>query len=243
MLAIALLIATCCLFIQETVGLEAIVALKTTDAVDIQALKNVPGVSSVYRVMPFLFWSPDGKGGELNHPWNYVVVGSGLKDGAAQDAMMSQVSGMDFVELFAGYKLSVPFGFGADKLNDIIKKADPKHFVKRPMKQASPKPYCPTIDLKKGDKLKLIAFQRMGEKDAATRMANELMLKIFPPLGLSYKYAGNVDSSRFWKLVSITDWVDTATWCEYVQSQWAKDAGPMFAKAFNAVADALAVEV
>jgi len=243
MLVIALLIATLCPFIQETVALEALVALKTTDAVDIKALKNVPGVSSVYRVMPFFFFSPDERGRELNHPWNYIVVGSGLKDGAAQDAMMSQVSGMDFVELFAGYRLSAPSSFGADKLNDIIKKADPKHFVKRPMKPASPKPDCPTIDLKKGEKLKLIGMQRNGEKDAVAKMANELLLKVFPPLGVSYKYTGQVDSSRFWNFITIMDWVDTATWCEYGQSQWAKDAEAMFAKALEGVAQALAVEV
>merc|ERR1719285_910771 len=157
--------------------------------------------------------------------------------------MMSEVSGMDFVELFAGHRLSVPRGVGADELNDIIKKADPKHFVKRPMKPVSPKPYCPTIDLKKGEKLKLIWFQRNREMDAAAKMAHELLLKIFPPLGISYQYVGQVDSSRVWNYLNIMDWVDTATWCEYLQSQWVRDRAPMFGKAYNGAAEALAVEV
>ena len=122
MSGIALLIFVCSIFIQNTVALEAIVALKTTDAVDIKALKNVAGVSSVYRVKPLWFFSFDKKGQELNHAFNYVVVGKGLKDAAAQDALMSEVSGMDFVKLFAGYRLSPrPDGIDADKLNDMMK--------------------------------------------------------------------------------------------------------------------------
>jgi hypothetical protein len=238
-----LLIASC-VFIQTTNALEAIVALKTTKSVDIKALKNVAGVAAVYRLGPEgWFYSVDGRGTELQHPWNFVVVGNGFKDKSAQEAFLSEVSGMSFVELYAGYRLSVSSLYDADKLNKMMKKADPKHFVKRPMKAASPLPDCRVIDLKKGERLILMSMSRTDKTKAAMKMARELVLRGFPPLGVSYKYVGEVDSSEVWEDFSIMDFIDVKTWCEHVQSQFAKDIGPIFARAMKAVAGGLVVQV
>merc|ERR1711931_374453 len=242
MSAIVFLILGCSLFIQNTVALEAFVALKTTDGVDIKALKNVVGVSVVYRVKGLAFWSD--KGQELNHEWNYVVMGKGLKDGAAQDAFMSQVSGMDFVELFAGYRLSTRTGVDARAFNQIIKKADPKHFVERPMTPQSPKPDCTiTFDLKKGETSKLITIDRNGDMKILAKLHKELFSSIFPSLGWFYKYTGMVDSSQVWDSVSIIDVHDIPTFCEYLQSQWLKEAGPRYAGVSKGIAINMAVEV
>lgn len=240
----SVLVLACSVFIQTTAALEAIVALKTTDAVDIQALKDIVGVDAVYRFGPASwFYSVDGRGKELQHPFNYIVVGKGFKDEAAQEAFLSEVSGMSFVELYAGYRLSDPSFHSADKLNTIMKKADPKHFVKRPMKAASPLPDCPTIDLKKGERLIFVQMNRKGDGKAWTKMFGELIFRGFPPLRVSYKYVGLVDSSDVWDDVWIMDFVDVKTWCEYAQSQFAKDLGPIFALAFKGVAAGLAAQV
>lgn len=243
MLAIAVLIIASKLLVQNTVALEAVVALKTTNAVDIRALKNVTGSSSVYRVKPIYFVSLDGKGQELNHQWNYVVFGTGFKDGASQDAFISEISAMHFVELFAGYRLSAPAALSTDKLNDIIKNADPKHFVKRPMKPATPKPPCPTVDLKKGETLKMIGISRNGDQAQSAKLGQELLLRVFPSLRWLYTYLAQVDSGKVWDYAAIMDLHDTTTWCEYFQSQWVQDADKKYPKAMKGVADFFAIEV
>jgi len=224
MLLITLLIVACSVLIQNTVALDALIFLKTTDAVDIQALKNVAGVSSVVKYTGVgFFWSADGKGDELKHEWNYMVGGSGFKDKAAQEAFLAKISGMGFVELYAGYRLSTSPDFDADYINDMIKKADPKHFVKRPMKAASPKPECPKFDLKKGERLIEVALLRTVDKKIVEKIYHEYITKVFPALHVSWKYEGQADSSDVWDEVLAIDWGNAETFCEYFQSQFAKD--------------------
>merc|ERR1711962_67480 len=229
---------------NEDATLEATVFLKTTDAVDIKALKNIAGVSSVYRLGPhFLFMSIDEKGQGLNHQWNYAVVAKGLKDSADQDRFMSEVSGMDFVELFAGYRLSVRPDQDAERINSYIKQADPKHFVKRPMRPASPRPPCPAMHLKEGERLKIISMRRVGDIRSAMKAGHDVILTIFPALKVSYNYIGSVDSSQVWNTFDVVDWDDVATFCEYIQSQWVKDMPKKYPNLSKGFAAGLAVEV
>jgi len=229
----------------EAASLEAAIVLKTTDAVDVQALKQITGVTAVYRLAQSaeFFWSPDGRGKEMEHKWNYAVIGNGFKDTEAQDAFLSEVSGMSFVELYAGYRSSVPKGFSADELNDMMKKADPKHFVKRPMEKATPAPDCVKFDLKKGERLVELSITRFGDQKALEKFSIDLHSHVFPALGVTYKSLGSVDSSDAWDQFAVMDWVDAATFCEYMQSQWAKDGGKKYYSAFKANAAAFGVEV
>jgi len=229
----------------KAASLEAGIVLKTTGAVDIQALKHVTGVTAVYRLDPSVafFWSPDGRGKEMEHRWNYFVIGNGFEDTAAQDAFLAEVSGMSFVELYAGYRSSVPKGFSADQLNDMMKKADPKHFVKRPMEKATPAPDCPKFDLKKGERLVELSISRFGDQKSLEKFSFDLLQHVFPALGVTYKAIGQVDSSDAWDQFAVMDWVDSATFCEYMQSQWAKDGGKIYASAFKANAASFGVEV
>lgn len=238
---IILLVIGCTVLVQNSVALEAFVALKTTDAVDIQELKAVAGVSAVYKVNPFAFWSVDGKGKELENEWNYVVTGKGFKDEAAQNSFMSEISGKSFVELFAGYRMS--HEFDAADLNAMMKKADPKHFVKRPMKPTQPKPDCPSIDMKPGQKLFIMSFVRQGDEGTFNNLTKQFFYQLFPGLKVTYAYVGQVDSTDAWESFSILDWVDQATWCEYVQSQWVNDRASVFYSAYRGSASALAVKV
>jgi len=228
--------------------LEAVVVLKTTDTVDIETLKNVVGVTSVYRLGFGLMWTIDGKGQELNHTFNYAVVGKGLKDEADQDRLMSEVSGMDFVELFSGYRLSVRPEQDVDKFNDYIKKADPKHFVKRPATPATPKPPCITMPLKKGERLKFLQMGRLGEdRKKIEKENNELFTAVLPAFKMFYNYVGAVDSSQVWDFFAVQDLTDNETFCEWAQSQYAKEFvirySPIYPDISKGFASAFAVEV
>jgi len=229
---------------SENPTLEATVFLKTTGSVDIAALKNIAGVSSVYKFGPhFLFMSIDEKGQELKHQWNYAVVAKGLKDAADQDRLMSEVSGMDFVELFAGYRLSVLPGQDAERVNQHIKQADPKHFVNRPMTAASPKPPCPGIPLKEGERLKIVSMRRVGDIRSAMKAGRDVILTVFPALKVSYNYIGQVDSSQVWNTFDVVDWNNVETFCEYIQSQWVRDMPKKYPNLSKGFAAGLAVEV
>jgi len=227
----------------KAASLEAGIVLKTTDAVDIQALKQITGVTAVYKLSIGFFWSPDGRGKEMDHNWNYFVMGNGFKDAYAQDAFLSEVSGMSFVELYVGYRSSVPKGFSADELNDMMKKADPKHFVKRPMEKATPAPDCPKFDLQKGERLVELSISRFGDMKIMEKLGADLLSHVFPALGVTYKAIGQVDSSDAWDQFAVMDWADSATFCEYMQSQWAKDGGKKYSTAFKANAASFGVEV
>ena len=60
---------------------------------------------------------------------------------------------------------------------------------------------------------------------------------------------GEVDASQcsgipiVWQWFAVTDVVDADTWCEYMQSQWAKDLGTKFPWAIVGLAVGLGVEV
>ena len=58
------------------------------------------------------------------------------------------------------------------------------------MKAASPKPECPTFDLKEGERLKVISLETATDSEVARKLGMELFLTIFPPLGATYKYIG-----------------------------------------------------
>merc|ERR1712168_339335 len=235
----ALLITALSVLIPTCVALDAVVLVKTTDAVDIQELKNVAGVSGVYRMGKVgFFWSLDGRGQELNHIWNYTIVGKGFIDSSSQDEFLSEISGMSFVERYVGYKLKT-YKFDADYINDIIKKADPKHFVKRPMKAASPKPDCE----RPGERPIQMAMVRIGDEKVLLNSTGEFITKVAPALHLSYKYHGRVESSNVWDYLDVIDWVDSNTWCEYAQSQYARDANWKYAGSVKGVAVGFGVEV
>ena len=70
----------------------------------------------------------------------------------------------------------------------LFQNADPKHFVKRPMKAASPKPPClgSGMQVKKGESLKVISMVRIGDGKIMMQKGRELVMKVFPALKASY---------------------------------------------------------
>jgi len=240
---VLLLIGSCTLLPNIDASLEATVYVKS-DAADIRALKNVAGVSAVYKIKPLAWWSVDKKGQELNQLFTHVVVGKGLKDAAAQNKLISDVATLDFVQTSVGYRLNVDERFGVAKLNEWIKKANPKFFVKRPMKAASPKPPCLRMDLKEGQTLKVMTIARRGDMRMMEKMGRELLMRIFPALKASYTFIGQVDASHksVWNDFTIMDYIDNDAWCEYAQSQYGKDFPRKFPNVFKGMGVALAVE-
>ena len=131
MSSIVFLVIGCCFIVPKIdASLQSTVFLKTTGAVDIKALKNVAGVSTVYRVKPLYFYSVDEKGEELNRKWNYIVVGKDLKDAEAQNKFISDVGSMDFVKLHTGYRLSDHPQFSTEMVNGLMKVYIAPHFFK-----------------------------------------------------------------------------------------------------------------
>ena len=80
-------------------------------------------MSSVYYTEPIFFFTSDENGKELQNDWNYVVIGSGLESSEAQDKLISDVGGLDFVKTYAGYRVTSGGDGGLDAagLNKIMK--------------------------------------------------------------------------------------------------------------------------
>ena len=83
----------------------------------------VAGVSKVYYNKPLFLFTSDENGKELQNEWNYVVVGEDLKSSEAQDKLISDVGGLDFVKTYAGYRLTSggKGGWNAATLNKVMK--------------------------------------------------------------------------------------------------------------------------
>merc|ERR1712062_201832 len=223
---VSLALAQC---VHQSDALEAVVFVKTTYTKGmVEAFKNVPGVTNVYYAKSLFLFMDGDKGKELKDEWNYVVLGKDLKDTAAQDEVITGVGKLSFVANYAGYRLKTNPHGDAATLNAIMKKADPAHFVKRPMKPQFPKPDCARMHLGKGDKMKLIQLQVINNGEMAERMGREMILRLFPSLKAQYDYIGGVEKSEcsgiphIWQSFIVMDFVDNDTWCEYTQSQWAK---------------------
>lgn len=247
---LALLCMGCSLLVQHLDALEAVVFVKASYTKGmIEAIKNVNGVTNVYYTKPLFIFTGDEKGNEVKDEWNYVVLGKDLKDVAAQDKLISEVGNLTFVKNYAGYRLRTLPNQNADALNTIMKNADPAHFVKRPMKPATPKPDCSYIHLAKGERLKMIQLNRSGDKKMLEKMGHEWLLTVFPALKGSYDYVGGVDASQcsgipiVWDGFGVTDFVDVDTFCEYTQSQWVKDIQVKYPGVFKGLGIGIGVEV
>lgn len=92
-----------------------------------------------------------------------------------------------------------------------FKKADPAHFIKRPLKPASPTPDCINMRMVKGERLKFIQMVRYKKgkdiDEIKRRMSRDWLLKIFPALKGSYNYAGKLFHVRSFTLrIVIMEW-------------------------------------
>merc|ERR1712168_1453473 len=120
-----------------------------------------------------------------------------------------------------------------------IKKSDPKHFVKRPMKAASPKPDCERPEERPIE----MVMVRIGDEKVLHNTTGEFITKVAPALHVSYKYHGQVESSNVWDYFEVIDWVDSNTWCEYRQSEYARYANWKSARAMKGIAVGFGVKV
>lgn len=65
------------------------------------------------------------------------------------------------------------------------------------MKAASPKPPCARVELKEGQRLKLMTIARNGDAQVIERMSRELLMRVYPALKASYTFIGKSSIQGF----------------------------------------------
>jgi len=247
----AILFFICACFTAVTLADDAVVVIKASDAVDVQALKNVAGTSAVYRVKRLNFYSNpvyqgryDPRGEYMTTQWNYLVLGKGFTTKQAKTTFKNAVKALDFVEVACDISLTVNPHFNHEDMNDVMANASPSNFVERPMERGMDVA-CDKVTIDGiGDdgRALVIHFSKYGDERELKKYAGNLLRKVFPALGAKYLYSA-VSSDGDFDAFTIMDYVNKATWCEYALSKWAKSNIPSFTKAFQAMAALSAVEV
>merc|ERR1712002_572416 len=223
-----ILFLVCTYLTAVVIAEDAVVVIKTTGAVDVQALKNIAGTSAVYKVKRLNFYAnpvyqgkQDPSGKYMKTEWDFLVLGKGFASTAAKVAFAHKIKALGFVSVTCEIDLKVNPHFNHNDMNRVMANAPSANFVKRPMAKAINVP-C--------DK---VSIDGIGDDGQAL---------VFPSLGAKYVYSA-VSRNGDFDAFTIMDYKNKATWCEYALSSYVKKNIPAFTKSFQAMAALAAIEV
>lgn len=234
---------------------DAVVVLKTSDAVDVQALKDVEGATAVYKVKRLNFYNDPVYKGELKPgkfrevAWNYVVLG---KDVKSKESFRKAVVSLPFVEKHSTLGLDKFPHFVVADLNKMMLKAPKKNFVKRPLAPAVSSYGCDDIVVD-GSSDKDVLVMHLSKHACDTPKACEKTLKkytgmlfytVFPALGVTYEYSGRAEKGdTSFSAFTILKFGPKKTWCEYALSKFVRNTAPMIRESYRAMASLVAVQL
>jgi len=243
-----ILFLVCSSLTGVTYALDAVVAIRASGAVDIQALRNVAGTSAVYKVKRLNFFLNPVYKLKYNPPkeytqtkWNYMVLGQGFSSVAERTAYMNKITSFHFVLEKITLGLTVNPHFNHAELNKIMAKAPRANLVKRPLKAARTDG-CDKITVDDSGRALVASFSKYGDERELKKYAGNLLMRVWPALGATYSYSAVSDEGKF-DAFTIMDYVDKATWCEYALSELVKNNAPSFSKSFQAMAALAAVRI